>query len=137
MRACGLQRSVTSRQLQCKDILNAYDNDLDDAARLPPTFIPGTGAGCAVTGVLLLLSLARDWGATAAIVRCLGGLGVGCHVAVFVRPAILLDVGGVTLRNVLRTFTSLDPLDRCDLALERQGDGGASGLHSVGHLLRG
>jgi hypothetical protein len=60
-------------------------------------------AGCAVTGVLLLLSLARDWGAyprplfVAWVV-----LGLAVTWAVFVRPAILLDVGGVTLRNVLR-----------------------------------
>jgi hypothetical protein len=60
-------------------------------------------AGCAVTGVLLLLSLARDWGAyprplfVAWVV-----LGLAVAWAVFVRPAILVDVGGVTLRNVVR-----------------------------------
>jgi hypothetical protein len=58
---------------------------------------------CGVTGLFLLLSLARSWAdyprpLFAAWV--VFGLAVGW--AVFVRPVVLFDIGGVTLRNVVR-----------------------------------
>jgi hypothetical protein len=60
-------------------------------------------AACAVTGVLLLLSLAWDWGAyPRPLFVAWVALGLAVVWAMFVRPAILLDVGGVTLRNVVR-----------------------------------
>jgi hypothetical protein len=58
---------------------------------------------CGVTGLLLLLSLARDWGSyprplfVAWVV-----FGLAVTWSIFVRPAVLLDVEGVTLRNVFR-----------------------------------
>jgi len=56
-----------------------------------------------VTGLLLLLSLARNWAdypqpLFAAWVL----LGLAVAWSVFVRPAVLLDAGGVTLRNIVR-----------------------------------
>jgi hypothetical protein len=57
----------------------------------------------AVTGLLLLLSLARNW---AAYPRPLFGawvlLGLAGAWALFARPAVVLDGAGVTLRNVVR-----------------------------------
>jgi hypothetical protein len=56
-----------------------------------------------VTGLLLLLSLARNW---ADYPRPLFGawvlLGLAVAWSVFVRPAVLIDAGGVTLRNIVR-----------------------------------
>jgi hypothetical protein len=63
----------------------------------------GLAAGCGVLGVLLLLSLARDWASYPRplfVAWVVFGLAVAW--ALFVRPAILIDVGGVTLRNVVR-----------------------------------
>jgi len=63
----------------------------------------GLAAVCGVTGLLLLLSLVRNW---ASYPRPLFAAWVVFALAVawsvFVRPAVLLDVGGVTLRNVVR-----------------------------------
>jgi hypothetical protein len=60
-------------------------------------------AVCAFTGLLLLLSLVRNWGDYP---RPLFGawvlLGLGAAWALFARPAVVLDVAGVTLRNVVR-----------------------------------
>jgi len=58
---------------------------------------------CGVVGLLLLLSLARNW---AHYPRPLFAawvlLGLVVAWSVFVRPAVLFDVGGVTLRNIVR-----------------------------------
>jgi Bacterial PH domain len=58
---------------------------------------------CGVVGLFLLLSLARNW---ADYPRPLFAvwvlLGLAVAWSVFVRPAVLLEVGGVTLRNVVR-----------------------------------
>ncbi|HEY5248825.1 MAG TPA: PH domain-containing protein [Dermatophilaceae bacterium] len=55
------------------------------------------------TGLLLLLSLAQNW---ADYPRPLFAawivLGLAVAWSIFVRPAVLLDAGGVTLRNVVR-----------------------------------
>jgi hypothetical protein len=56
-----------------------------------------------VTGLLLLLSLVRNWASCPRLsfaVWVLFGLAVAW--AVFVRPAVLLDAKGVTLRNIVR-----------------------------------
>jgi hypothetical protein len=58
---------------------------------------------CGVTGLLLLLSLARDWGGYPRplfVAWVVFGLAVAWSI--FVRPAVVLDVEGVTLRNVVR-----------------------------------
>ena len=60
-------------------------------------------ATCGVTGALLLLSLARNWAdypRPLFVAWIVFGLAVAW--VVFVRPAVLLDIGGVTLRNVVR-----------------------------------
>ena len=60
-------------------------------------------AMCGVTGALLLLSLARNWAdypRPLFVAWIVFGLAVAW--VVFVRPAVLLDIGGVTLRNVVR-----------------------------------
>jgi hypothetical protein len=58
---------------------------------------------CGVTGLLLLLSLARSW---ADYPRPLYAawvvFGLAVAWSVFVRPVVRFDVGGVTLRNVVR-----------------------------------
>src|SRR5674476_800507 len=61
----------------------------------------GLAAVCGVTGLLLLLSLARNWAdyprpSFAAWVV----FGLAVAWAIFVRPVVLVDIGGVTLRNV-------------------------------------
>lgn len=60
-------------------------------------------AMCGVTSALLLLSLARNWAdypRPLFVAWIVFGLAVAW--VVFVRPAVLLDIGGVTLRNVVR-----------------------------------
>jgi len=60
-------------------------------------------AVCAVMGLFLLVSLARDWAESPrplAVSWVL--LGLGGVWSIFVRPAVLLDAEGVTIRNVLR-----------------------------------
>ena len=63
----------------------------------------GLAAACGVTGVILLVSLARNW---AAYPRPLSAawviFGLAVAWSVFVRPAALLTLDGVVLRNVLR-----------------------------------
>jgi hypothetical protein len=63
----------------------------------------GLAAVCAVTGVILLLSLVRNW---ADYPRPVFASWVVFALAViwsiFVRPAVLLQVEGVTVRNVVR-----------------------------------
>jgi len=63
----------------------------------------GLAAVCTVIGVTLLFSLARNWAdypRPTLVSWVLFGLAVTW--AIFVRPAVLLDIEGVTLRNVLR-----------------------------------
>jgi hypothetical protein len=56
-----------------------------------------------VTGLLLLLSLARNWGSyPRPLFAAWVILGLAVAWSIFVRPAVLLDVEGVTLRNVVR-----------------------------------
>jgi Bacterial PH domain len=58
---------------------------------------------CAVTGVLLLLSLARNWSSFPRPLNVAWvTFGLALTWAIFVRPAVVLDDRGVTLRNVLR-----------------------------------
>lgn len=60
-------------------------------------------AVCAATGVTLLLSLARNWSSfPRPVFAARVVLGLALTWAIFVRPAVLLDDRGVTLRNVLR-----------------------------------
>ena len=63
----------------------------------------GLAAACDVTGVVLLVSLARSW---ATYPRPLSAawviFGLAVAWSVFVRPAVLLDVEGVVLRNLVR-----------------------------------
>jgi len=63
----------------------------------------GLAVVCGAVGLFLLLSLARNW---AHYPRPLSAawvlLGLAVAWSVFVRPAVLLDVEGVTVRNVLR-----------------------------------
>ena len=60
-------------------------------------------AVCAVTGLLLLLSLARNWaGYPRPLFASWVVFGLAVSWAVFVRPVVRLDITGVTLRNVLR-----------------------------------
>ena len=60
-------------------------------------------AVCGVTGLLLLLSVARNWAdypRPLFVAWIVFGLAVAW--VLFVRPAVLLEIGGVTLRNVVR-----------------------------------
>jgi hypothetical protein len=57
----------------------------------------------AVTGLLLLLSLVRNWASYPRLSFAAWVLfGLAVAWAVFVRPAVLLDASGVTLRNIVR-----------------------------------
>jgi hypothetical protein len=63
----------------------------------------GLAAVCGAVGLLLLVSLARNWAdypRPSFVAWIL--LGLACVWSIFVRPAVLLDVEGVTIRNVLR-----------------------------------
>jgi Bacterial PH domain len=63
----------------------------------------GLAAMCAVTALVVLLSLARNWADNPQplfVAWVLFGLAVVWSV--FVRPAVLVDLEGVTLRNVVR-----------------------------------
>ena len=63
----------------------------------------GLAAVCAATGVILLQSLARNWADyPRPVLVALVLFGLAATWAIFVRPAVLLDVGGVTVRNVVR-----------------------------------
>lgn len=58
---------------------------------------------CGVTGLLLLLSLVRNWGSyPRPLFAAWVVLGLAVAWSIFVRPAVLLDAEGVTLRNVVR-----------------------------------
>src|SRR5450631_2284197 len=63
----------------------------------------GLAAVCGVTGVLLLVALARNWADyprplfVAWVV-----LGMALAWSIFIRPVVLFDLSGVTLRNVVR-----------------------------------
>jgi hypothetical protein len=58
---------------------------------------------CAVIGLLLLVSVARDWADNPQPLFAAWVLfGVALAWSVFVRPAVLLDDTGVTLRNLVR-----------------------------------
>lgn len=60
-------------------------------------------AGCGAIGLLLLLSLARNWADSPRPLTASWVLfGLACGWSIFVRPAVLLDSGGVTVRNVVR-----------------------------------
>jgi hypothetical protein len=61
------------------------------------------GAVCAVIGMLLLVSLARGWGHSPQPLFLAWVLFALAAVwALFLRPAVLLDKGGVTVRNIVR-----------------------------------
>jgi Bacterial PH domain len=63
----------------------------------------GLAAMSGLTGLLLLLSLARNWAAyPQPLFAAWVILGLAVAWSVFVRPAVLLDAGGVTLRNIVR-----------------------------------
>jgi hypothetical protein len=58
---------------------------------------------CGVVGLLLLLSLVRNWGSyPRPLFAAWVVFGLAVAWSLFVRPAVLLDAGGVTLRNVVR-----------------------------------
>lgn len=60
-------------------------------------------AVCAATGVVLLLSLARNWSSfPRPLFAAWVIFGLALTWVIFVRPAVVLDDRGVTLRNVLR-----------------------------------
>jgi len=63
----------------------------------------GLAAVCGAVGLLLLVSLARNW-ADYPRPSFVAGIvfGLACVWTIFVRPAVLLDVEGVTICNVLR-----------------------------------
>lgn len=63
----------------------------------------GLAATCAVVGVLLLLSLVRDWARDPQPLFAAWVLfGLALAWSVLVRPAVVVDANGVTLRNVIR-----------------------------------
>jgi len=63
----------------------------------------GLAVVCGVTGLILLVSLARNWADYPRPLFVAWVLfGLACVWSIFVRPAVLLDVEGVTVRNVLR-----------------------------------
>jgi hypothetical protein len=63
----------------------------------------GLAAMSGLTGLLLLLSLARNWAARPQpLFAAWVILGLAAAWSVFVRPAVLLDAGGVTFRNIVR-----------------------------------
>jgi hypothetical protein len=63
----------------------------------------GLAAVCGVTGAVLLLSLVRNWADYPRPVLVSWVLfGLALTWVIFVRPAVLLDIEGVTLRNVVR-----------------------------------
>ena len=56
-----------------------------------------------VTGLLLLLALVRNWASYPRLTFAAWVLfGLAVAWALFVRPAVLLDAKGVTLRNIVR-----------------------------------
>jgi hypothetical protein len=58
---------------------------------------------CAVTGVVLLLSLARNWSSfPRPLFAAWVIFGLALTWVIFVRPAVVLDERGVTLRNLVR-----------------------------------
>jgi hypothetical protein len=58
---------------------------------------------CAVTGVVLLLSLARNWSSfPRPLFAAWVIFGLALAWVIFVRPAVVLDERGVTLRNLVR-----------------------------------
>jgi hypothetical protein len=60
-------------------------------------------AVCGVIGLLLLLSLARSWaGYPRPLFAAWVVFGLALAWSIFVRPVVLMEVGGVTLRNVVR-----------------------------------
>ncbi|HXR67230.1 MAG TPA: hypothetical protein VN712_01200, partial [Dermatophilaceae bacterium] len=62
-------------------------------------------AVCAVIGLFLLLSLARNWADDPQPLFAAWVVFVLAVVwSVFVRPAVLVDDEGVTVRNVIRDF---------------------------------
>jgi hypothetical protein len=63
----------------------------------------GLAAVCGFTGVILLLSLARNWADyPRPLFLSWVLLGLALAWSIFVRPAVLTDADGVTVRNVLR-----------------------------------
>jgi len=63
----------------------------------------GLAAVCGVTGLILLGSLARNWaGYPRPLFVAWVIFGMAVAWSVFVRPAVLLDIDGVLIRNVLR-----------------------------------
>lgn len=63
----------------------------------------GVAALSGVTGLLLLVSMARDWAHYPRPLLVAWVLfALACVWSVFVRPAVLLDTQGVTVRNILR-----------------------------------
>src|SRR5664280_1053530 len=63
----------------------------------------GLAAMSGLTGLLLLLSLARNWAAyPQPLFAAWVILGLAVAWSVFVRPAVLLDAGGVTIRNIVQ-----------------------------------
>jgi hypothetical protein len=63
----------------------------------------GLAVVCGVIGLLLLLSLARSWaGYPRPLFAAWVVFGLSVAWSIFVRPVVLMDVGGVTLRNVVR-----------------------------------
>ena len=63
----------------------------------------GLAAMSGLTGLLLLLSLVRNWAAyPQPLFAAWVILGLAVAWSVFVRPAVLLDAGGVTIRNIVQ-----------------------------------
>jgi len=63
----------------------------------------GLAAVCAVTALVVLLSLAWNWvDSPQPLFAAWVVFGLAVVWSVFVRPAVLLDLDGVTLRNVMR-----------------------------------
>lgn len=63
----------------------------------------GLAAVCGATGLILLLSLARNWADYPRPLFVAWVLfALACAWAIFVRPAVLFDVEGVTVRNIVR-----------------------------------
>lgn len=100
--ACWSRGSVTSGSARLQGLgMGGRTSTTEQVFRQRSSL--GLAAVCAVTGVILLVSLARNWADyPRPVYACWVVFALAVTWSIFVRPAVLLEVNGVTVRNVLR-----------------------------------